>query len=174
MGSLKRNSEKLAWLRERWDRDTIIRVVIALNEGESVESHIREVVRNPEIPDLSGHLDLRGIDLSFQNLRGPWRSGEGKRYRTGVVLEGADLSGANLRWVILPRGNLRGAVLKGADLSNAELIFTDLSGADLSGANMENAWLWDTCFYGANVSKQQLNSRRNLGQLDFDYHAYRL
>ena len=162
------------WLQERWERDVIIRIVIALNEGQEIGSILKETPKNPSFPAMPGRLDLRGIDLSFQNLRGPWSFRKDQRLRMGINLSSADLSGASLNWVILPRADLRDALLINADLRNAELIFSDLSGADLTGADMQDAWLLDTRFYNSKVTEKQLTSRRNLGQLDFDYRAFEI
>jgi hypothetical protein len=39
---------------------------------------------------------------------------------------------------------------------------------------MQDAWLLDTKFYNSKITEKQLNSRRNLGQLDFDYRAFEI
>jgi uncharacterized protein YjbI with pentapeptide repeats len=146
--------------------------VIALNEGRSIRSVLDRVYVPPGCPPSESRLDLRGIDFSHQNLRGPWKLADDERKRIGVHLEEADLTGANLSWAILPRANLRGALLRHADLDHAELIYSDLSGADLDGASLEGAWLLYTKFHDTNITTEQLESRQNLGQMDFDYHAY--
>ncbi len=166
--------EQRRWLISRWDYDLINRIVIALNEARPIDILVEKVKQKKSIPECAGELDMRGIDLSHQNLRGPWATIDGKRVRRGVSLRNVDLTFANLNWVILPHADLRGGVFVHADLRDAELIYSDLSGADLSGADMRGAWLIDTKFYDAKVTQQQLKSRRNLGQLDFDYHAFEL
>ena len=166
--------EGLKWLRDRWDSQVINKIVIALNEGRSIEPFLEEVDRNPEIPFTEGRFDLRGIDLTHQNLRGPWQQKGNERHRIGVKLEGVNLTGSILAWAILPRATLRKAILKDADLSNAELIWSDFSKADLTGACFKGAWLLDTIFHDAIVTEEQLKCRRNLGQLDFDYHAFEI
>src|SRR5579883_3285795 len=60
---------------------------------------------------------------------------------TSPVLDGGDLSGANLSRIKLDFAKLSGANLSGADLSSANLSQVDLSGADLSGANLTDAYL---------------------------------
>ena len=55
---------------------------------------------------------------------------------TNANLSGADLSGADLRRVILTNANLRDANLIDADLSNANLRGAILIGANLSGADL--------------------------------------
>lgn len=161
-------------LRQRWTGDVVNQIVVALNEGRSIEAVLENVPYNKEDLSFSDRLDLRGIDLSHQNLRGPWEIREGQRIRVGVNLRNVDLTGAILLWTILPRADLRGALLQDADLRNAELIYADLSGADLTGATMEGAWLMDTKFHKAKVTEAQLESRRNLGQLDFAYYAFEI
>ena len=161
-------------LRGRWSGNLVNQVVLALNQGASIRSILKQVP-SLKVPPLPAKvLDLRGIDLSHQNLRGPWRTRDGIRKRIGVNLRGADLTGALLKWTILPRADLRNTCLKGAELQDAELIYANLSGADLDNADLTGAWLLYTKFSEARVTEDQLNSRRNLGQLDFDYHAFEL
>ena len=161
-------------IKSRWDYDLINRIVFALNEAAPIEDILKDVPADTSMPPSGKRLDLRGIDFSFQNLRGPWHIMEGRRLRMGVDLHDADLTGADLSWAMLPRANLRGALLADANLQNTELIYADFSEADLKGARMEGAWLLDTLFKGAEITEQQLAQRRKLGQLDFDYHAYKL
>ncbi len=160
-------------VKSRWDYDLINRIVVALNEGAPIDGILKDVPVYESLPPTEKRIDLRGIDFSHQNLRGPWHIEEGRRLRTGVDLHDADLTFADLSWAIMPRANLRGALLVDANLQNTELIYADLSEADLKGAKMEGTWLLDTVFTGANVTEQQLAVRRKLGQLDFDYHAYK-
>lgn len=161
-------------LRDRWNAGIRSRLVSALNEGASLASVVESMSGEAETPEPcpEGYLDLRGIDLSHLNLRGPWKVQGEERFRTGVALERVDLSHADLSWALLPRAVLRGSILRYADLNHAELIYADLSGADLSGADLRGAWLLYTQLYDAVVTEEQLASRRNLGQMDFDYHAY--
>lgn len=166
--------ERMHWLCTRWNPDLINKIVIALNQGLEIKSILEKIPQRDEIAPLPDKFDLRGIDLSFQNLRGPWSVKEDQRIRIGVSLKGADLSFANLAWAILPRADFRGAILRNTSLTNAELIFADFSGADLTGADLSGAWLLDTKFYGAKIKEEQLRTRRKLGQLDFDYRAYEM
>jgi len=166
--------EKVHWLRTRWDPRLINKIVIALNQGLEIKSILEEVSQRDDIAPLPDRFDLRGIDLSFQNLRGPWAFKDGQRIRVGVNLRNGDLTFANLTWAILPRADFRGVILKNVSLTNAELIFADFSEADLTGADMSGAWLLGTKFYGAKIKEEQLRTRRKLGQLDFDYRAYEM
>lgn len=174
MHSEQLDAHVLRRLQDRWTGDLMNQIVVALNEGRSIEPLLLTLQEAEGIPRVSERMDLRGINLSHQNLRGPWRVEDEVRQRVGVNLRNADLTGANLEWAILPRANLEGAVLRYADLSNAELIYADLREADLTGAVMKDVWLLYTHFQGAFVTEEQLRLRRNLGQLDFDYHAYEL
>jgi hypothetical protein len=54
-------------------------------------------------------------------------------------LEGANLSGCDLKFANLENSYLKGANLSGCDLRFAKLIGACLGNADLSGANLENA-----------------------------------
>ena len=170
----KYNSEEMQRLRSRWDRDLINSLVVALNQGLPVQPLLDTVKQNGDSVFISERMDFRGIDFSHQNLRGPWTTENGKRFRNGVSLQNADFSGADLSWAILPNADLRGTVFRQANLSFAELILSDLSDADLSEADLTGAWLLDTKFFNAQVTKRQLQSRQNHGQLDFDYHAYEI
>ena len=159
-------------LRARWNGESINQIVVTLNEGKSITSIVKTATKNTDIPCEKGFIDLRGIDLSHQNLRGPWKIEEEERFRMGVMLEKADLSHADLSWSLLPRADLKCANLREANLDHTELIFADLTAADLTGANLQGAWLLYTRLHDAVVTEDQLASRRNLGQMDFDYHAY--
>jgi len=159
-------------LRKRWTRDLINHIVIALNEGEPITELISAVDVPRGLDELSGRMDFRGIDFSHQNLRGPWKTGKKGRCRSGISLINADFSCADLSWVILPHADLQGGIFTDADLSYAELISSDLSGADLTGAVMQGVWLLDTKLCDALVTEEQLQSRQNRGQMDFDYRAY--
>lgn len=168
-----RNQKEIDRLKNRWTRDIINLIVVALNEGHPIS----DIIIRISLKDSSASgdcLDMRGIDLSHQNLRGPWITKEMRRSRCGINLKNANMTGANLSWAILPRADLRNVILVNADLSCAELIFADFSGADLTGANFKGAWLWNTKFLRAKIDEEQLQDRRSLGQLDFDYRAYEL
>ena len=65
----------------------------------------------------------------------------------GAVLNGVELSGANLS-----RVNFRGAILTDADLSEANLKEANFSGADLSGAYLESADLQNADFHKASLA----------------------
>jgi uncharacterized protein YjbI with pentapeptide repeats len=174
MESRQYTKDQKQWLQDRWTRQNINDLVISWNEGRAVKEILSEVKPDPGIPRLPDRLDLRGIDLSHQNLRGPWKMEGEKHVRTGVNLQGVDLTCANLEWVILPRANLCDAILREVNLCNAELILADFTGADLTGADISGAWLLDTKFQEAKITREQLATRRKLGQLDFDYHAYEI
>jgi len=71
---------------------------------------------------------------------------------TGIVLEGADLSAANLNATCL-----KGAVLRNARLSGATLLEADLSGADLGNAALEGAVLRGANLTAANLAGANFN-----------------
>ena len=164
-----RNTQNLV---NRWNADLINQVVVRLNSGIEFKSLLKKFNLPEGISPSDKRLDLRGIDLSHQNLSGPWKKIKGKKVRCGVDLSNTDLIYANLEWVLLPRAKLINSSLVCTNLQNAELIFADLSGANLAEANLSGAWLWDTVMKNANVTEEQLQARRNLDQMDFDYHAY--
>jgi uncharacterized protein YjbI with pentapeptide repeats len=62
--------------------------------------------------------DLRGINLSWNNL------------------PGMDLHGQNLRGALLGHTGLTGSNFRGANLTGADLQYTSLEGADFTGANL--------------------------------------
>lgn len=161
-------------LQKRWSRDLINKIVIALNEGVSIKPLLADIPKQDDLPSTDRDLDLRGIDLSYQNLRGPWVQEEAERYRKGIVLPKVDLTAANFAWAILPKADLSNSLLIDVDFNHAELIYANFNSADLTGANLESAWMLDTKFHDAIISEEQLHSRRALGQLDFDYHAFEL
>ncbi len=80
----------------------------------------------------------------------------GRRDFYGIHLQGADLSGANLVDVFMPRADLSGADLTGADLSEAWLWGANLSGANLTGADLTDATLCDADLTNADLSGADL------------------
>lgn len=90
----------------------------------------------------------------FDEAPSAWAEGliksKGKNDCT-LILEGADLSNADLRKENFEGANLRNANLSGSDLSNAIFASADLTGADLRGCildgiDLENADLTGTIF----------------------------
>ncbi|RJQ42573.1 MAG: pentapeptide repeat-containing protein [Gaiellales bacterium] len=92
--------------------------------------------------DLAGAV-LEGADLSYANLFAA--------DLTGARLDGADLSSANLMYALLVQARLDGADLRQANLFAADLSGADLSGARLSGAHAAGARLRGTLLEGANL-----------------------
>jgi uncharacterized protein YjbI with pentapeptide repeats len=80
-----------------------------------------------------------------------YESGLITKDRAIVNLEGADLSGVDLR-----RANLTDADLHGINLTEADLSGSDLRGANLRGANLRAAYLRATDIMGANLSAANL------------------
>ena len=74
------------------------------------------------------------------------------------TLNGADLSGVDLRWADLTGVNLKGANLAGADLRWATLMGANLKGADLRGAIIDGTFLDEADLTGANLTGVCLNA----------------
>jgi hypothetical protein len=75
---------------------------------------------------------------------------------TGIQLDSAFLSEADLKQVWMPRAFLQEADLSRANLSRANLIGTNLVGANLSGANLSEAKLNGASLNGADLRKADL------------------
>jgi len=123
--------------------------VAMLKKGEAAWSAWR--YHNPDIrPDLSG-LDLQDAKLSGANLCR------------------AHLSGANLYRANLSQAVLSEADLTGANLSEANLMQADLTAANLSGANLSGAILFQASITGLGFKPESANEFfRLLGEPDFE------
>jgi uncharacterized protein YjbI with pentapeptide repeats/uncharacterized RDD family membrane protein YckC len=103
-----------------------------------------------------GNVNLQRIDLGAMVTE----SGD-----FALVLDRADLSGANLRGALLNQSSLRGTTFKSAGddklLGTFDDAIADLSGADLREANLAEAFLSNTPLKGANLMFATLN-RANL------------
>ena len=75
-----------------------------------------------------------------------------------IDLDGANLSGADLRAAHMIGVNLIGAYMRRANLSGATLRETDLRGAKLQGADLREADLSDTNLYGARLQEADLSN----------------
>jgi uncharacterized protein YjbI with pentapeptide repeats len=71
-------------------------------------------------------------------------------------LAGADLTGVNLNSAKLTRADLHKAVLRGANLSGADLSRANLEDAVLSKANLSGAYLFDADLSGADLKDANL------------------
>lgn len=78
-----------------------------------------------------------------------------KRERGVDSLVGADLSGADLRWIYLQETNLSQANLQGTDLTGTNLRNAKLQGADLRGANLSGTNLEEADLRGADLTGVQ-------------------
>jgi uncharacterized protein YjbI with pentapeptide repeats len=149
----------------------------ALRIADMVRNHIRWRTSDGQVgtPAIFDGLDLRGCqDLSGKPLTA-LRAREAiffglalfRAELQGAVLTGADLRMTNMCDCDLRGANLVGAKLQGARLQNArfgdlilpggrrfaaDLSKTDLSGADLSGADLRGAKLEGAIFQGANLT----------------------
>ncbi|MFN8393770.1 MAG: pentapeptide repeat-containing protein [Bacteroidia bacterium] len=88
--------------------------------------------RGANLPFLGySAMDARGVDAVAADLR------YGLFIHTNF--EGADFTGANLRFVDFTGCNLRNANFHGADIAGADFEIADLRGADFTGSNPEYA-----------------------------------
>jgi len=104
---------------------------------------------------------LRHADLKYANLDGAILSGADLRdaYLSFARLAGADLRNANLQSAILRAADLTGALLLNANLRGAKLLDANLPTANLHGADLA----------GANLAGADLTEARGLT----DYHLAR-
>lgn len=107
---------------------------------------------------------LQGAKLSGKNLK--------DLDLDEINLSGADLTGADLTKVSLRRANLQGADLNGAILTDAYLPGADLTGAILFGADMKRAYLPNSILRGANLKHADL-SKANLEKADLSNTSMR-
>ena len=110
-------------------------------------------------PDFSG-ADLRD---EFQRVR---RRNNEKMMLSPIDLIGYNLSGANLKNVIIGEADLINASLRDADLSGAYLYGANLSGSDLYNADCSGADLAYVNLTGANLANANF-SRADLSGIDF-------
>lgn len=101
----------------------------------------------------NANLLLNGADLSGANLTGGDLSGANL---IGANLNGADLARAYLRGTYFYAGYLRGASLSGAYLFGANLTGANLTGANLRGASLHGAKLSGTNLFKADLSGASL------------------
>lgn len=78
----------------------------------------------------------------------------------GANLQGADLSKVDLSDAELWKANLRGARLWCANLKGADLCDADLEGADLQKVNLVNAELWRANLKGVHLFEANLKGAR--------------
>jgi uncharacterized protein YjbI with pentapeptide repeats len=98
------------------------------------------------------------IDLSLANLTHASLINANLRHAnfSQADLIGAQFTGADLTGAYLRHADLTDAHLDGTDLRNA-----DLGGAILNGAILKDADLRHTCFVGAHVTQEQLDSAKS-------------
>lgn len=114
--------------------------------------------------------DLSGASLFDANLNGAWLSGVQLRRATlsDAHLDETDLDGADLRGAFLDRAELDGADLSQADLRGANLDRAILTNADLRHASFDGATLTGAIFTDARLNRANLAKSIGLkpGQLD--------
>lgn len=115
-------------------------------------------------------LDLRGADLSQENLHGlPLAymrgglavierlvSNEEQREWAGVQLEGANLDDAHLERAMLAGAYLKKASLRGAHLEGSDLSDVQMGSANLFKASLENAFLGKAHLENVSFNKASL------------------
>ncbi len=99
------------------------------------QADLQDLTELAKIADLNLKIDLAGGNF------------------LGAILNGVELSGANLS-----RSNFRGAILTDADLSEANLSDVNFRGADLSGAYLESANLRNADFQKSSLALATLIS----------------
>src|SRR6266702_2635808 len=114
------------------------------DEGQRVRQGLDLRGANLKEVDLSG-LPLAGL-IGGLTLDEWWKATQEQRVMAAMLMEGANLSqaqleGANLSGAQLENANLSGAQLKKAYLKGARLGSADLSGAQLEDAYLHQAWL---------------------------------
>jgi uncharacterized protein YjbI with pentapeptide repeats len=112
-----------------------------------------------------------------------WNKWREANQTVSILLEGANLAGADLWKANLTGANLKNVNLAGADLWEADLKSTDLWNANLKGAelisanlesanlinvNLEGADLWKANLKGAKFISAILNSQTFIWGCDFD------
>ncbi len=110
--------------------------------------------------DLRGsslkHALFSRADLSDANLSALHFTNE----QGQTWLQRVNLSGANMRYVVLRGANLQDAIMMGADLSYAILIDCDLRRADLTGAILTGADFTDCLTTGAIIEEKYRQKAR--------------
>ena len=89
------------------------------------------------------------------DLHAKWLRGEPDGVR--LVMQGANLQGANLQGA-----NLQDAIIRGANLQGADLWGANLRGAFLWGANLQGADLWGANLQGAIIRGANLRGATGL------------
>ena len=168
---------------ERWlqDHPTLFRAapsgVVAADEGESVQSHLKPAPRRRPNRLLAYSvvvvLLLAVASIPFLIPSAPPRAepqcdavaAPGVNWSncrlSGSHLVDRDLSGATLRNANLSSSDLTGAKLVGTDLAYANLVLSEMGGAQLQnaqlkGANLRNANLRNANLEGADLSYADL------------------
>ena len=111
----------------------------------------------PKVWEISGYRTWEEVEsgLPLEIMMGKF----GFDYVNEIVgvMPGANLRGAYLRLVDLPRANLIGANLGGANLMFSRLAHASLRGADLSKANLTRSDLRFADLRGADLSEANLD-----------------
>ncbi|NKX67014.1 pentapeptide repeat-containing protein [Labrenzia sp. 5N] len=123
-----------------------------LQKALEVVSSLRRTLPNARSLERGCLLDLRNANLFGADLAGLYMP---KVKLLHAQMSGANLKGANLKGASLPVANLSGAILDGADLSKTNLTGSSLVRAHLFYANLSGATLT-----GADLSRAILSGAR--------------
>lgn len=146
-------------MKQRFQFDILQSGEIELREEDKPLTLIEEIYQALNHNTGLQHLDLRGADLSWADLRGANLS----HLDLSLIcldqarLEGADLSHstlsmASLHGASLRKANLRHTNLFGADLRQAFLSKANFENADLTHASLKGSWIFNSKFNNANLS----------------------
>ena len=110
------------------------------------------------------------IECSDKGDLTEWNEWRENNQKVSILLEGANLAGADLWKANLAGANLRNVNLAGADLWNANLKSTDLwnanlKGAELIGANLASADLRNVNLAGADLWNANLKGAKFLAAI---------
>ena len=154
-------------IETRWEtedgKDRVKRIIEALQKGDENWFEILKGFPEVDKPEVKGHYDLRGIDLSGKNLAG---TNLCKVWFAGADLSGSVLSRVNLDDASLETASLNDTIFDSASLINAHLNKANLNGASLKNANLKGASLVNANLDSASLIKANL-SKANLQSASF-------
>jgi uncharacterized protein YjbI with pentapeptide repeats len=110
-------------------------------------------VHLPGEPGETGWIDLRGIDLSRMDLHGCLVRAD----LSYAILDGADLTEADLLYCGLSRASLKGVRARAAVMSGISALGASFEDANLPGVIFTNAILKGASFRGANLERAMLD-----------------
>jgi len=158
------NQEEIQHFRSRWQYkktiiDKLIKVLIPKKSIPASHSSVNfdviettlslanELLSQAGFPSQD-EFEIDGMKFPRLDLRGIYLE---KRECPGIILNGALLDGASLKFI-----RLRNAHLNQAHLKSADIRWAYLEGSNLGSANLEGADLYMTLLEGANLSESCL------------------